>query len=413
MESDNGYFGLYGGRYVPEMLVDIVDEIYEAFKTMKNDNNFIEELNYYRNNFIGGPSPLIEAKNLRRYLGENAPQILLKNEGNNHTGAHKINHCVGQALLAKKLGKKRLIAETGAGQHGVATATVGAKFGLDVTVYMGFKDVIRQQPNVVKMKQLGAKVIAVKDGSQTLKDAVTAAMKEYMSTSEESYYVIGSTLGPRPYPEMNQYFQSVIGREISNQLNDIYDINKPTAIIACVGGGSNALGAFDNYISDKEVMLIGVEAGGKSNNLGEHAKRINTESSKKGIFQGYKSRFLQTNTGNIAPTHSISAGLDYPGISPQLAHLAESGRVVFSSACDAEVIASANLLARLEGVIPALESAHAIAYLMREVHIFNKSDVVVVNISGSGDKDLFTYASESNDKSFYEFLVQEVKKYEK
>lgn len=406
----NAYFGTYGGRYVPEMLVGPLDELAAAYKVAKEDKNFQAALVKYRHNYIGGPSPLIEAVRLRAAL--KGPRIFLKNEGNNHTGAHKINHCVGQALLAARMGKNRLIAETGAGQHGVATATVAAKFGMQCTVYMGAIDVARQRPNVHRMQQLGAEVIPVSNGSMTLKDAVNEALKDFMATSDTTHYVIGSVLGPSPYPQMNRDFQAVIGREVRLQLLQDYKINKPQVLIACVGGGSNAIGLFFDYLDETDVQLIGVEAGGKSTALGHHARRINEKSAKDGVFQGYKSKFLQTNSGNIAPTHSIAAGLDYPGIGPELASLADARRITFSSASDKQALAAYNLLAKHEGVLPALESAHAVAYLVSHVKDFKSNEVVVIGISGSGDKDMFTIARSQNDQAFRQFLIEEANRYE-
>lgn len=407
MTNDN--FGIYGGRYVPEMLVGALDTLAAEYETAKNDRLFVADLDKYRRNYIGGPSPLVEASRLRAVL--KGPRIFLKNEGNNHTGAHKINHCIGQALLALRMGKKRLIAETGAGQHGVATATVAAKFGLDCTIYMGSVDIARQRPNVFRMEQLGASVVKVNSGSKTLKDACNEALKDFMGSSDTTHYVIGSVLGPHPYPTMNRDFQSIIGKEVRHQLKTDYNVVMPTALIACVGGGSNAIGLFFDYIHD-DVELIGVEAGGKSNNIGDHARRINVVEARDGVFQGYKSKFLQTSTGNIATTHSIAAGLDFPGIGPELANFAVEGRIRFGSADDNEVLAAYDLLAKTEGIMPALESAHAVAYLVKHINEFNKNDVVVLGISGSGDKDIFTIARSQKDLTFRDFLVEEVARYE-
>lgn len=410
IQSQFGNFGIYGGRYVPEMLVGALDALAKEYEKAIIDPKFQTELDNYRRNYIGGPSPLVESKRLTKKL--KGPRIFLKNEGNNHTGAHKINHCVGQALLAQRMGKKRLIAETGAGQHGVATATIAAKFGMKCTVYMGATDMERQRPNVQRMEQLGAKVVSVDSGSKTLKDAVNEALKDFMATSNTTHYVIGSVLGPHPYPTMNRDFQSIIGQEVRRQLKQDYGINRPDVLIACVGGGSNAIGLFHEFIEDSNVQLIGVEAGGKSSRIGQNARRINIATSKNGVFHGYKSKFLQTNSGNIAPTHSIAAGLDYPGIGPELASLAESGRILFGSANDKEVLAAYKLLALTEGILPALESAHAVAYLVKHCKEFSKNDVVVIGISGSGDKDLFTIARTRNDKNFRKFLIKEAARYE-
>lgn len=410
MATNNGFFGKFGGRYAPEMLVGALDILAAEYEIAKKDKNFQADLVKYRHNYIGGPSPLVEALRLQTAL--KGPRIFLKNEGNNHTGAHKINHSIGQALLAKRMGKKRLIAETGAGQHGVATATVAAKFGMECTVYMGEVDVARQRPNVQRMQQLGAKVVIVTSGSKTLKDAVSEAIKDFMSTSDTTHYVIGSALGPHPYPTMNRDFQSIIGKETRKQLADDYNITKPTALIACVGGGSNAIGLFYDYIEEPDVQLIGVEAGGKGLELGSHARRINTVDARDGVFHGYKSKFLQNDYGNIATTYSIAAGLDYPGIGPELASLAGEGRITFSSAIDTEVLAAYRILATTEGILPALESAHAVAYIIKHANDYQKDDVVVVGLSGSGDKDMFTIARSQNDQEFRKFLLEEAARYE-
>lgn len=410
MNTPNGFFGNYGGRYAPEMLVKALDALAAEYEVAKKDKAFQADLIKYRRNYIGGPSPLVEALRLQATL--KGPRIFLKNEGNNHTGAHKINHSVGQALLAQRMGKSRLIAETGAGQHGVATATVAAKFGMECTVYMGEVDIARQRPNVQRMQQLGAQVVPVTSGSKTLKDAVNEALKDFMATSEETHYVIGSVLGPHPYPLMNRDFQAIIGKETRQQLKADYGIAKPTALIACVGGGSNAIGLFHDYVGEPDVQLIGVEAGGKGSRLGEHARRINVKNARDGVFQGYKSKFLQTDFGNIATTHSISAGLDFPGIGPELANLAGEGRITFGSAMDKEVLAAYSLLATTEGILPALESAHAVAYLIKHAADFEKDDVVVIGLSGSGDKDLFTVARSQNDQEFRKFLLEEADRYE-
>jgi tryptophan synthase beta chain len=405
----SGNFGIYGGRYVPEMLIGALDALAAEYKEAKVDIMFQDQLALYRRNYTGGPSPLVEATRLQEYL--DGPRIFLKNEGNNHTGAHKINHCIGQALLAQRMGKKRLIAETGAGQHGVATATVAAKFGMQCTVYMGAVDIARQRPNVHRMQQLGAEVITVTSGSQTLKDAVNEALKDFMGSSDTTHYVIGSVLGPHPYPEMNRDFQSVIGKETRQQLLADYDISKPTALIACVGGGSNAIGLFSDYIAETDVKLIGIEAGGKGDKPGQHAKRINVVNAREGIFQGHKSRFLQTSFGNIADTHSIAAGLDYPGIGPELAYLASVGRITFDSAVDKAVLGAYHVLAITEGILPALESAHAVAYVIKHAQDFKKDDVIVIGLSGSGDKDMFTIARNQNDTLFKSFLLEEAARY--
>lgn len=396
------YFGDHGGRYVPEMLQSTLEELAKAYDQLKIEPAFQRELKKLQTSFNNRPTPLTFAENLTRQLG--GAQIYLKNEGLNHTGAHKINHCLGQALVARRLSKTRLIAETGAGQHGVATATVAAKMGFSCTIYMGEIDVARQRPNVLLMKLLGAEVVSVTHGARTLKDAVSAAMKDLLENSDTTHYVIGSCLGPDPYPRMNRDFQSVIGKEISEQLE-----TTPDYVIACVGGGSNALGAFTQFLDNKTVRLVGVEAGGHGKKLGNHASRF--PDAKKGIIEGYKSYFLQDSDGNAAKTHSIAAGLDYIGIGPELADLHDSGRVEFASATDKEALAAVQTLASLEGIVPALESAHAVAYALRIAGDLDSSQMIVVNVSGRGDKDLFTLAHHF-DKKFSRFLKEEVNRYE-
>lgn len=391
-----GYFGKYGGRYVPEMLFSALDNLAKAYDNAKQEPEFITELQALQHQYNNRPTPLIKADRLQQHLQTKAT-IYLKNEGLNHTGAHKINHCLGQGLLAKRLGKNRLIAETGAGQHGLATATVAARLGIQCTVYMGAVDVDRQRPNVLLMQLLGAEVVSVSDGSQTLKDAVNASIRDWMASSDTTHYVIGSCLGPDPYPRMNRDFQSIIGKEIKAQLS----AQQPTEIIACVGGGSNALGAFTEFLANKKVRLIGVEAGGVGDLPGEHASRF--PAAKPGVFEGYKSYFLQDKNGNSLDTHSIAAGLDYIGIGPELAALHDSGRVIFSKANDAEALAAMKLLAQTEGVIAALESAHAVAELIKRAKNYTKNDVVVVNISGRGDKDIFTIGQHYGDSNLADF----------
>ena len=404
MKNNNGHFGKYGGRYVPEMLIPSLEELERVYFTAKKEKSFQKELAYYLTNFVGRPSPLVFAENLTNTLG--GAKIYLKNEGLNHTGAHKINHCVGQALIAKRMGKKRLIAETGAGQHGVATATVAAKFGFSCTVYMGEVDVARQRPNVFLMEQLGAEVIPVTYGSKTLKDAVNAALKDWIENVEDSHYLLGSVVGPHPYPTMTRDFQAIVGREIKKQVKK--EENKlPDYVIACVGGGSNAMGAFTEFINYPEVKLIGVEAGGRGKKLGEHASRF--QGGEVGVIEGFKSYFLQDSDGQVEKTHSISAGLDYAGIGPELAYLHDSKRVTFTSAEDSQVVEAFTLLARKEGIISALESAHALVEAIRLAPTLSKEKVIVVNLSGRGDKDLFILAKAMKDKKFFEFMKEEVR----
>lgn len=400
--SRAGYFSGYGGRYVPEMLQGELDRLADTYDSLKNDKKFLSELEELQTKYNNRPTPLVLAGNLTRAVG--GAQIYLKNEGLNHTGAHKINHCLGQALVAKKMGKKRLIAETGAGQHGLATATVAARLGFECTVYMGEIDIDRQRPNVILMELLGAKVVPITYGARTLKDAVSGAIRDWLQNSDDTHYVIGSCLGPDPYPRMNRDFQSVIGREIRKQLGE-----NPKAIIACVGGGSNALGAFYEFLGEKDVRLVGVEAGGKSDKFGDNAARF--PDAKTGIMEGYKSYFLQDNDGNSAPTHSVAAGLDYIGIGPELAALADAKRVEFVRASDKETLEAVRTLAKSEGIIPALESAHAVSEAVKLAKKLKPTDRIVVNISGRGDKDLFTLARHFAGDEFKTFLKQELASY--
>lgn len=397
--QNNGHFGQFGGRYVPEMLIPALEELEKAYCEAKKDKEFQKEFQYYLKNYAGRPTPLTLAKNLTEKLG--GAKIYLKNEGLNHTGAHKITHCIGQALLAKRMGRKRLIAETGAGQHGLATATVAAKFGFSCTIYMGEIDIDRQRPNVFWMERLGAKVIPVSFGNRTLKDAVNAALKDWIENVETTHYLLGSVVGPHPYPTMTRDFQSIVGKEVKKQLKK-EENRLPDYIIACVGGGSNAMGIFNEFIKKKSVKLIGVEAGGKGKEIGQHASRFQEGSV--GVVQGYKSYFLQDSDGQIQKTHSISAGLDYAGIGPELAYLRNQGRVIFTSATDVEVLEAFEILAKLEGIIPALESCHAAAEAIKLAPKLEKRDVIVVNLSGRGEKDLFILAESFKDKNFLTFL---------
>jgi tryptophan synthase beta chain len=398
----NGYFGQYGGRYVPEMLQGELEKLADAYDRLKDDKKFKEELKKLQTEYNGRPTPLVYAGNLTERIG--GAQIYLKNEGMNHTGAHKINHCLGQALVARNLGKTRLIAETGAGQHGVATATVAAKLGFECTIYMGEVDMKRQRPNVVLMELLGAEVKPVLHGSKTLKDAVSATIRDWLQNSETTHYLIGSCLGPDPYPRMNRDFQRVVGEEIRHQLGRL-----PDHVVACVGGGSNALGAFYAFLDETAVKLTGVEAGGKGKGYGQHAARF--PDAEVGILEGYKSYFLQDKDGNTAPTTSVAAGLDYVGIGPELAQLADSGRVEFERVNDKETLAAAKTLAQAEGIIPALESAHAVAYGVRLASSLPKDKTVVINVSGRGDKDLFTLARHFSKQEFRAFLERELESY--
>jgi tryptophan synthase beta chain len=404
--SLDGYFGDFGGRYVPEVLIPALEDLQQAYQDARADPGFEAELVHHLATFAGRPTPLTFAARLTEALG--GARIYLKNEGVNITGAHKITHCLGQALLAKRMGRTRLIAETGAGQHGLATATVAAKFGFECTVYMGEVDMARQRPNVFLMQRLGASVVPVAFGSRTLKDAVNAALKDYIATSADTHYLLGSALGPHPYPTMVRDFQSVVGREIIAQLHEA-EGRLPDYVVACVGGGSNAIGAFGPFVPHGSVVLVGVEAGGRGDGAGEHARRF--PNGRTGIVEGYKSVFLQDDDGQVAATHSISAGLDYPGIGPELAYLREQGRISFASARDDAVVAAVDLLARTEGILPALESAHAVAHVVELAPTLPSDQVIVINISGRGDKDLFILADAFADKDFYAFLRTETERH--
>jgi tryptophan synthase beta chain len=386
-----GRFGPYGGRYVPETLVAALDELEQAYAEAQADPDFHLKLDLLLRDYAGRPTPLYFASRLTESLG--GAKIYLKREDLLHTGAHKINNCLGQALLAVRMGKKRIIAETGAGQHGVATATVCALFGLDCVVYMGEEDMHRQELNVYRMRMLGAEVRGVSSGSRTLKDAINEAMRDWVTNVRTTHYLLGSVLGAHPYPTMVRDFHRVIGREARAQILD-KENRLPTAIIACVGGGSNAIGVFYEFIPDREVRLLGVEAGGRGAALGEHAARFSGGSP--GVLQGTYSYVLQDDNGQIALTHSVSAGLDYASIGPEHAALHDSGRAEYTSATDAEALDATLRLARTEGIIPALESAHAVAQCLRLAPTLSPRDILLVNISGRGDKDMGILASALN-----------------
>ena len=378
-----GHFGPYGGRYVPETLMHPLKELEEQYFRSQHDPEFQRELSYYLEEFCGRPTPLYFAERLTRELG--GAKIYLKREDLLHTGAHKINNCIGQALLVERMGKRRVIAETGAGQHGVATATVCALFGFECVVYMGTEDMRRQELNVFRMRLLGAEVRGVESGSRTLKDAINEAMRDWVTNVRTTHYLLGSVLGAHPYPTMVRDFHRVIGRETRKQILQA-EGKLPTAIIACVGGGSNAIGIFYDFLKDKKVQLIGVEAGGRGEQLGEHAARF--QGGSPGVLQGTYSYVLQDGGGQIATTHSISAGLDYPSVGPEHAWLRDSRRAEYVPATDKEALEATTLLARTEGIIPALESAHAVAELIKRAPKMKKSDIIVVNVSGRGDKDI-------------------------
>lgn len=382
-----GRYGIHGGQYIPETLMHAVIELEKAYEYYKNDPQFNKELQELFHEYANRPSLLYYAEKMTKDLG--GAKIYLKREDLNHTGSHKINNVLGQVLLAKKMGKKRVLAETGAGQHGVATATAAALLDMECTVYMGREDTERQALNVFRMELLGAKVVAVESGTKTLKDAVNEALRQWTANVNDTYYVLGSVMGPHPYPEMVRDFQSVIGKEVKAQMLE-KEGRLPDVVMACVGGGSNAMGLFYDFIPDKEVQLIGVEAAGRGVNTAQTAATIARGSL--GIFHGMKSYFLQDEYGQIAPVYSISAGLDYPGIGPEHAALYDSGRAQYVSATDDEAVAAFSYLSRTEGIIPAIESAHAIAYAQKLAPTLPKDKIIVVNVSGRGDKDVAAIA---------------------
>lgn len=406
--SDNGFFDCYGGKYVAEVLRRPLDELEAAFKEAMADENFLDELHTIQRDYIGRETPLYFAPTATRVLG--GAKIYIKLEGLANTGAHKINNAMGQCLLAKRMGKNRIIAETGAGQHGLATAAACAKLGLDCTVYMGEVDVKRQQPNVAAMELYGAKVVSVTSGSRTLKDAVNDAMRDWAANPESTHYVLGSALGPAPFPDIVREFQSVIGREVKRQCEERGV--KIRAMVACVGGGSNSIGFFSPFLNQNGVRLIGVEAGGIGTGIGENATRMNGSASREGIMQGYKSRFLLDDDGQALPTRSISAGLDYCGIGPQLAALGKSGRVEFTSALDAEALDAVKFFAKNEGILFALESAHAGAAAIRIAREIPSDQAIVINMSGRGDKDVFITSPVFRREKWLDFLHAEIERLE-
>ncbi len=385
--DDRGHFGAFGGRYVSETLMPLVLEVEQTYRHLKQDAAFQQEFQDYCTHYIGRPSPLYHAKRLSEHLG--GASIYFKRDELNHTGAHKVNNCIGQILVARAMGKTRIIAETGAGQHGVATATVCALFGLPCIIYMGAKDMERQQPNVFRMKLLGAEVVPVEQGSGTLKDAMNEALRDWVAQVDDTYYLIGTAAGPHPYPEMVRDFQSVIGREVREQMQARIG-RLPDTLVACIGGGSNAIGLFHPFLDDEQVACIAVEAAGDGLDTEQHAASISKGAP--GILHGNKTYLLQDEDGQITETHSISAGLDYPGIGPEHAWLHESGRVEYVAATDAEALDAFQLCARMEGIIPALEPSHALAEVIKRAPALPPEHVMVMNLCGRGDKDIHTVA---------------------
>ena len=393
LPNEKGYFGSFGGRYVSETLMPLILEVEKEYEKIKNESEFKEKLNHYMETYIGRPSPLFFAERITKDLG--GPKIYFKRDELNHTGAHKINNCMGQILLAKKMGKKRIIAETGAGQHGVATATVCALFGLPCIVYMGEKDIKRQSPNVFRMKLLGAEIRSVTTGSKSLKDAMNEALRDWVTNVRDTFYIIGTAAGPHPYPAMVRDFQSIIGEEVREQILKA-EKKLPNLLMACIGGGSNALGLFHEFLDDKEIEMIAVEAAGHGIDSGNHAASLS--GGKPGILHGNKTYLLQSNDGQIDEAHSISAGLDYPGIGPEHSYLFEQKRVQYMSATDKEAIEAFQYCCNLEGIIPALEPSHALAVLKKIAKNYSKDKIIVMNMCGRGDKDIFTIAEELNIK---------------
>ncbi len=388
-----GRFGEFGGKYVSETLISALDELENTYNKIKSNKAFQKEVIRDLNDFVGRPSPLYFAERWTKKLG--GAKVFLKREDLNHTGAHKINNTVGQVLLAKKMGKKRVIAETGAGQHGVATATVAARHGLECVIFMGEEDIERQSLNVYRMKLLGAEVCSVDSGTKTLKDAMNEAMRDWVTNVDDTHYIIGSVAGPHPYPEIVRDFNSVVGKELKLQTKKILG-KYPDKIIACVGGGSNAMGIFYPFLKENKVDLIGVEAGGKGVKSGKHAAPLS--SGKVGVLHGMKTYLMQDKSGQIQSTHSVSAGLDYPGVGPEHAFLRDAGRVEYVSATDKEALTSFHELTKIEGIMPALETAHALAYVKKIAPKLSKNKIIVVNLSGRGDKDMFTVAKEDGLK---------------
>ena len=402
-----GYYGNFGGAFLPEILVATFDELEGVFNEAKNDPIFWQDYEQLMSSYSCRPTPITDAQNLTRHFG--GARIFIKREDLNHTGAHKANNVLGQGLLVKRMGKTRVIAETGAGQHGVATATMAARFGFDCTIYMGEVDVERQRPNVFWMEQLGATVVPVTDGTRILKDAINEAFRDWATHMDTTHYVLGTACGPHPFPEMVSWFQSIVGKEARRQMLE-REGRLPSRVFACVGGGSNAMGIFSGFFDD-DVELVGVEAAGRGLDSGEHASRLCSGDASVGVAQGYKTYFLQDGDGQMRETHSIAAGLDYVGVSPILSDLKEKGRVRFEGATDREVIEALRLTMKKEGVIPALESAHAFARAFKEAPGMSPDEIILINQSGRGDKDIFTIADAFDDPKWKQFIIAKAKQY--
>jgi len=404
---ESRYYGEFGGAFIPEILVATFDQLVRAFKEAKTDPSFWDDYVRLMSTYSCRPTPLTFAENLtKHFMG---PRIYIKREDLNHTGAHKANNVMGQGLLVKRMGKTRVIAETGAGQHGVATATMAAKFGFQCTIYMGEVDVARQRPNVFWMERLGAKVVPVKEGTRILKDAINEAFRDWATNMDNTHYVLGTACGPHPFPEMVSFFQSIIGKEARKQVMEV-EGRLPTRVYACVGGGSNALGVFSGFFNDP-VELVGVEAGGKGLDTGLHASRLASKDGSPGVAQGYKTYFLQNQDGQMKETHSVAAGLDYVGVSPILSSLREQGRVRFEAATDQEVLEAFSLTLQKEGLVPALESTHAFAQAFKEISGLSEKDIILINQSGRGDKDIFTIADAFADPAWQRFILEKAEEY--
>ena len=403
-----GYYGGFGGAFIPEILVATLEQLTAAFEQIKKDPSFWKAFQSLMSTYSCRPTPLTYSENLTRHF--NGPHFYIKREDLNHTGAHKLNNVMGQGLVVQRMGKSRVIAETGAGQHGVATATMAAKFGFECTIYMGEVDMQRQRPNVFWMEQLAATVVPVTDGDRILKDAINEALRDWATNMDTTHYVLGTVCGPHPYPEMVSYFQSIIGSEAREQM--LGQVGRlPSRVYACVGGGSNALGIFQGFLGDSEVELVGVEAGGEGLETGRHASRLASADASVGVAQGYKTYFLQNDDGQMLETHSVAAGLDYIGVSPILSAYHEQGRIRFEVATNNEVLKATRLTMRKEGIIPALESSHALACAFREAPEMSADDVILINLSGRGDKDIFTIADALGDESWKKFITTKAEAY--
>lgn len=407
-EGREGYYGQYGGTFLPEILSATIEELQACFAEAKGDPTFWQEYVALLQSYSGRPTPVTYLENLSKKLG--GAQIYVKREDLNHTGSHKINNVLGQGLLCKRLGKTRVIAETGAGQHGYATATMAARFGFDCTIYMGAVDVARQRPNVFWMERMGANVVAVQDGQKTLKDAINEALRDWVTNMHNTHYVLGTACGPHPFPEMVSYFQSIIGLEAKEQIMKVAG-RKPDRVYACVGGGSNAIGIFQGFLDDPNVELVACEAGGHGPGSGMHAARLAYKDASVGVAQGFKTYFLQDDNGNMLETHSIAAGLDYIGVNPILVHLWEQDQVRFTAATDEEVRETLKLVMRTEGLIPALESTHAFARAVAEAPTMGKDEIILINQSGRGDKDIFTIADALDDQKWKDFICTKAVEY--